>query len=379
MRGHIRQRSPGRWAIILDAPGPIAGKRKRRWHSFKGTKRQAQVECARLISEAQHGGVDPGRITTGQYLDRWLDHVRTLISPSSHKTYRTMLRAYAVPALGSIQLAKLRPAAIANLYATVALAPKSVALLHRVLSQALRQAVRWQMLPTNPAAAVAPPRIERKRMTVLDPDGAHRLLEIARPTELYMPILLAIMTGMRRGEIVALRWSAINLDLGQLSVVASMEQVGSVTREKPPKSGRARTVALPALVVEELRRHRITQAESLLRLGVRQSDAMHVCSRHDGLSWRPDTLTVVFGRLVRTAGLPRVRFHGLRHAHASHLLAANIHPKVVQERLGHASIALTLDLYSHTVPGMQEEAAASADSLMRAAIKRNGSKTVAKR
>jgi integrase len=346
------------------------GPRRRKWHSFQGTKRQAQVECARLISAAQHGVTDPARITTGEYLVRWLEHVSTQISPSSLKTYRVVLRTYAVPTLGQIPLAKLRALHIARLFATTALSPKSIGLLHRILGQALRAAVKWQMLPTNPAAAVDPPRVERKPMQVLDPDGAHRLLEIARPTELYMPILLAIMTGARRGEIVGLRWSAVDLELSQLSIVASIEQVGTVTREKPPKSGRGRAVALPALVVDELRRHRITQAEALLRLGVRQDAATHICSRADGSAWRPDDLTVAFSRLIKAAGLPRIKFHGLRHAHASHLLACGTHPKIVQERLGHASIAMTLDLYSHTVPGMQAEAAASADALMRAAIQR---------
>ena len=381
MKGHIRERSPGRWAIILDVRDHATGKRKRRWHSFRGTKRQAQTECSRLITELQHGGyADPGKITVAQFLDRWLEHVRTQVSPSSHATYSTMVRSYVMPIIGAIRLSKLRPADIAKVYATAlqsgcrmrkgGLSPKSVHLVHRVLSQALQQAIRWQLLTSNPSAAVTPPRIERREMKTLDADAAAALIEIARGGPLFVPILLAVMTGMRRGEIAALRWRSIDLDGGQLAVVASTEQVRRDSREKPPKSGRSRAIALPTLVVDELRRHRLAQAQELLRLGVRSTDDAHVCLQADGASWRPSMMTAAFARLLRASGLPRVRLHDLRHTHASHLLAANVHPKIVQERLGHASIAMTLDLYSHVVPGLQEEAAASADAVMRAALQR---------
>jgi integrase len=388
VKGHIRERSPGHWAIVIDIRDPT-GSRKRRWHSFAGTKRQAQTECARLISEIKGGTyIDPSKVTVAEYLDRWLAHVATQISAGSHKTYSTMVRAYIRPVIGAMQLAKLRPADIAHLYALTlggaaplrlrhGLAPRSVALVHRVLSQALRQAVQWQLLSVNPATAVKAPKIERRHMDVLDPAATLALVDAARGTDLFMPVLLAAMTGLRRGEIAALRWRSVNLDIGQLSVVANVEQVGYRTREKPPKSGRGRSVALPALVVNELRRHRMHQAEHLLRLGIRQDEATHVCLRAGGTPWPPSGLTTTFGSLLGASGLPRVRFHDLRHSHATHLLAANVHPKVVQERLGHASIAMTLDLYSHTVKGMQEEAAASVDTIMRAAMKKKGSKAVA--
>src|SRR5262249_1580129 len=153
-----------------------------------------------------------------------------------------------------------------------------------------------------------------------------------------------------------------NLDAGQLAVVANTEQTKDGLREKPPKSGKARTVALPAIVVDELRRHRISQAESLLRLAVRQTDATHDCLLHTREPWPPRLLTWTFNRLILASGLPCIRLHDLRHGHATHLLVARVHPKVVQERLGHATIGMTLDLYSHVMPGMQEEAAATIDN-----------------
>jgi integrase len=180
------------------------------------------------------------------------------------------------------------------------------------------------------------------------------------------------MCGLRRGEITALRWSSVDLARGQLSVVESTEQTTKGVRSKETKSGRARTVALPAMVVDELRRARAVQAEELLRVGVRLTDQTHVVAKADGEPLQPRSLTHEFVRLsAKAEGLPHIRFHDLRHTHATHLLSNGVHPKVAQERLGHSSVGITLDLYSHVLPGMQEDAAAKIDTAIRTAIDRS--------
>jgi integrase len=381
MKGHIRERSPGHWAIVIDAREPHTGKRLRKWFSFRGTKREAQIECARRISIAQIGtGIEPGRITVAEFLDRWLEHMHTLVSPRTCECYAEVVKAYLKPALGHVRLTKLRAPEIAATYAkalesgrrtrTGGLSPRSVHMMHRALSQALKQAVRWQLLAVNPAANVKPPRVERKEMQVLDADATAALLEAARPNAMFIPILLNALVGLRRGEVAALRWRSVDLDRGQLAIVSSVEQTRLGTREKPPKSGRARTVALPAIAIEELRRHRLQQAQDLLRLGVRATDDTHVCLTETGEPWRPRSMTHRFIRFIRSSSLPRVRLHDLRHSHATHLLAANVHPKIVQERLGHADITTTMNLYVHVMPGMQEDAAARVNDALAAAIKR---------
>jgi integrase len=381
MKGHIRRRSANTWAIVIDARDPQTGKRRRKWHSFTGTKREAQVECARLISEISSGThVDPTRLTVGAFLDRWLEHMKALLTPRSHERYTEIARKNLVPLIGGIALTKLQPVAISQAYAKAlesgrrdgrgGLSPGTVRYMHRILRQALQQAVRWQLLPRNPADAVKSPKLERKEMKVLDADGTAELIEAARKTSLFVPVLLAVLCGIRRGEIAALRWRSVDLERGQLSVVASAEQTKNAVREKPPKSGRGRTVCLPSLLVDELRQHRIEQAENLLRLGVRLEDAHHVVIRADGRPLQPRSLTHAFKFFVRKLGLARVRLHDLRHSHATHLLASGVHPKVAQERLGHASVAITLDLYSHVLPGMQAEAADRVDLAMREAINR---------
>jgi len=382
MKGSIVKRGPN-WAIILDIHDATTGRRRRKWHSFRGTKREAENKCAELISKAQTGtAIEPTKNTLREYLGLWLDHISNQVSPSSCESYRKMVTAYIVPALGNTVLSKLAPAAIAKAYSDAkqhgrkggkgGLSANSIRLAHRVLSAALKQAVIWKLLPNNPCVAVKPPRIERKQMKVLDAEQTAALIEFARShPRMFVPVLLGAFCGLRRGEVAALCWKSVNLDAGQLAVVANTEQTKALgCREKPPKSDRARTVALPAIVVEEPRRHRISQAESLLRLGVRQTDATHVCLLDTGEPWSPHGLTLEFRRLIKASGLPRIRLHGLRHGHATHLLAANIHPKVVQERLGHSSIAITLDLYSHVLPGLQQEAAASIDATLGSALKR---------
>jgi integrase len=216
------------------------------------------------------------------------------------------------------------------------------------------------------------PKVERKQMNVLDADAAAEMIEAARGTALFVPVLLGVLLGLRRGEIAAVRWRSVALDAGQLAVVASAEQTGTVVREKETQSGKCRTVALPSLIVDELRRHRIEQAQQLLRLGVRLTDEHHVVTCADGRPLKPDSLTQEFVHFIKANKLRRVRFHDLCHAHATHLLVSGVHPKVVSERLGHSKVGITLDLYSHVLPGMQADAAAKVDDAMRAAIqKRN--------
>jgi integrase len=185
-----------------------------------------------------------------------------------------------------------------------------------------------------------------------------------------IPVMLGVLCGLRRGEIAALRWKHVNFDDRQLSVVQSAEQTRLGVRYKEPKSGRARTVALSATVIDELRKHRARQSEDLLRLGVRQTDDGFVYAREDGKPIQPRSISQAWRERVCQLALPRIRFHDLRHAHATHMLANGIHPKIASERLGHSKVGITLDLYSHVLPGMQEDAAARVDEAFQIALKR---------
>ena len=380
MKGHITERAPGRWAIVLDVRDASTGKRKRRWHSFKGSKRGAQIECARLISELQGGlYLEPSKITVAAFLERWLTHVRAQVGPKTFECYAELVRTNLVPALGSILLTKLRSAQISEAYAGAlvdgrrdgkgGLSPATVVYWHRLLKAALQQAVSWQILLRNPADAVSPPKTERHGMSIYDVEQIASLLEAARDTRLHMLVTLAVQCGLRRGEIAALRWRHVDLAHAQLTIVESMEQTKSGIRVKRPKSGKGRAVAIAPSLVGDLHQHRLHQTEELLRLGVRLTEDAIVVAQADGMPYQPRSLSRAWEQWIVTTELPPIRLHDLRHSSASLMLASGIHPKIVSERLGHSRIGITLDLYSHTVPHLQTDAVAVVDEALKAALK----------
>jgi integrase len=221
MKGHIRERSPGRWAIILDAPDPATGKRKRKWHSFAGTKREAQKECARLVAEMDAGSyVEPAKVTVSAFMDRWLEHMRSQVSPRSHERYEEIARKNIVPLLGGAALTKLRPEQIASAYAKALVSGRR-----------------------DGKGGLSPRTVHHNLDETAD------LLEAARGTRMFFPTILAVLCGLRRGEILAVRWRNVDFDQGQIAIVESVEQTGAGLRFKETKSGRARTVALSATVV----------------------------------------------------------------------------------------------------------------------------------
>jgi integrase len=346
----------------------------------QGRQAGAQKECARLIHEMSVGTyIVPSKATLAAYLEVWLADIRSRVSPKTHLRYSELARKNIVPLLGETLLKELQPANISHAYSRLlesghrkggALAAGTVRHCHILLKAALAQAVRWGgdwAINRNPCDAVKPPRAAPAKMHTYDVEQTVALLEAIRGSRLFPSVLLAVLCGLRRGEIAALRWGQVDLNAGSIAIVQSAEQTGTTVRYKEPKTGRARTVALSPTIVEELRAHRLRQAEELLRLGIKVTDETFVCAREDGLPLQPQTLTHEWKRLVAKTGLPRIRFHDLRHAHATHMLSAGVHPKIASERLGHSKVGITLDLYSHVLPGMQEDAVAKVDAAMQAA------------
>jgi integrase len=229
MKGHIRERSPGHWAIVLDLRDPGTGTRKRKWHAFKGTKRQAQTECSRLITEMSRGTyLEPAKETVAQFLERWLEHTEPNVAPRTLERYQEIARKNLAPLLGHSLLMRLRPEQISSAYAkalktgrrdgTGGLSPRTVHHLHRILKQALSTAVRWNLIVSNPAEKVDPPKVERSKMRALDAAETAVLIAHFRGTRMFIPVLLAVLCGLRRGEIAALRWCSVDLARRQLSV-----------------------------------------------------------------------------------------------------------------------------------------------------------------
>jgi len=351
-----------------------SGKRRQKWHSVKGTRRDAETELTRLLNELRTGEyVEPSKIPVSDYLDFWLrDYAKSRVSPKTYERYSQIVEKDIKPVLGQYALAKLRPLQIQAFYAKAlsegrkvgigGLSPQTVLNYHRLLHKALGQAVKWQMLARNPAAAVEPPRPQRAQMRALDGLETTKLLRRVTGTRLYMPVLIAVTSGLRRGEILALRWQDVDLESGRAVIARSLEQTAEALRVKAPKTKRGRrTVVFPGYTLDALRTHKKEQAKLRLGFGPAYQNDDLICAREDGTPWPPDTFSTTFAAMVRRSDMAHFRFHDLRHTHATQLLKQGVHPKIVSERLGHSNIGITLDTYSHVLPGMQDDAIASFD------------------
>lgn len=370
MRGHIRQRGKGAYAVIIDLGRDPDGKRRQKWHNIRGTKKDAEIELVRQLNALQTGCyVEPTKLTLAQFLLRWLDdYAKPKVTAKTLERYEEIVRLQIVPRLGHIVLTKLQPLQIQKLYADMlkdgrkdgrgGLSARTVLHHHRVLREALQQAVRWLLLSRNPADAVQPPRPERREIGALDRQQAADLIEAVKPTRLHLPVLLAIATGVRRGEVLALRWKDVDLRAGVVTIRQSLEQTKDGIRFKSPKTKRsARSIQLPAFAVAALKQHRSEQAAQRLRLGEAYQDLGLILTRPDGRPWNPGSFSAGFIDFARRHGFEGLTYHRLRHTHATLLLGLNVHPKIVSERLGHSQIGLTMDTYSHVMPNMQREAA----------------------
>jgi integrase len=379
MKGHVSLRGSV-WYAVIDTRDPATGTRKTRWHSLPDCKgrREAQTACAALIAAKDGPQIDATKETVAAFFERWLPHIRTQVSLRSYERYAELARKNIIPLISGVKLARLQPAQISAAYVKAlqsgrrdgrgGLSPRTVHHMHRVLKQALKQAVRWGAVAINPADAVDPPKVERKAMNTYDMAQTAALIDSLRETRMFIPVILGLLCGLRRGEIAALRWRSVNLETGSLAVVESAEQTEDGVRYKETKSGRSRNVKISTTVIEELRAWKARQAQEFLRLGARPDGDTFVVTKADGQPVQPRTLTHEWARLVAQIGLPRIRLHDTRHSHATHLLASNIHPKIASERLGHSKVGITLDLYSHVTPGIQDQAVIVVDDALRAAM-----------
>jgi integrase len=372
MKGHMRQRSKGTWSLWVDlGRDPETGKRKQQTMTVRGSKKDAERELRAVLTRIEGGiHVKPARMTVGEYLESWLrGYATTNTAPSTADGYKDIIRAHLIPSLGSIPLTALQSSHIQAYYARMlesgrrdgkgGLSARTVKHHHRVLYEALKHAVKHDILVRNVAESVDPPQPENKEMDILEPDDVHPFLSAAYETPYYSLFYTALYTGLRRSELLALRWHNVDLDLATLSVVQTLHyipRVGYTFRDPKTKKSR-RLVDLPPSLALLLREHRVKQEidRRLLGRSLLPDDLVFSCP--DGAPLPPNSVTKAFHKLAKSLGLSNIRLHNLRHTHATLMLRQGVHPKVVSERLGHSSIAITLDTFSHVLPGLQAAAA----------------------
>lgn len=362
--GTIYKRKDGRWTARLSMPD---GKRK----DFFGKTRQEVAGKLSAATEKRRQNVplvDESE-TVAKYLTTWLDGIQGTARPKTYTTYEGLVRLHAKPKIGQVRLARLSPQHLQDLYTdrlAAGLAPQTVRHLHAVLHRALEQAASWDLVYRNVADLVSPPRVPRHEMKALSADQSRELLKAASGDRLEALYVLALTTGMRLGELLALRWRDIDLENAALSVTATLTQAGGTMKLSEPKTvGSRRHVSLGAMAVESLRRHRVDQtAERLLRGPIWEDNDL-VFANEVGKPIAPSNLRRrSFKPLLEKAELPQIRFHDLRHSAATLLMSQGVNPKIVSERLGHSRVSITLDLYSHVTPTIQREAAAMLDTVL---------------
>lgn len=381
MKGYIRRgRVNGTWYLRVELTKDAKGKRRQRRETVRGTKGEAEKRLRDLIREVETGGhVDGSRITFATLAENWLASTEHRVTYRTHTFYAAHVRLYIIPAFGSLRAEALRPshveAALAKWRRSKrhdgekgAPSSRTVAHVFNTLRTLLRWAVKMGSLIRNVADAVEPPRYERKEMRALDTAGVVALLEAAEGSDLQAAIVVATGTGLRRGELLGLRWSDIDLVRRRLTVRRSVETVKGVTRTKPPKTARsARTIALPPFVVEVLRNERERQNGLPLLQGRDLTDGWAFV-RADGSAWEPGVFSLAFARFVKGAKVPPVRFHDLRHSFGTLALASGVDLQTVSRALGHESTAITSRIYVHAIEALKEDAAARIDAMLGNAV-----------
>lgn len=368
-RGHgegtIYQRNDGRWTAMITLEN-----RKRK--TFYGkTRKEVQEKLKIALREQQQGTlVTAPQQTVKQFLEDWLENThKQNIRPRSHERYEQIIRLHIIPRLGKVQLQNLSPQQLNKLYADKlkeGLSAITVNAIHGLLHRALEDAVRWDLLSRNVCDRISPPRKVHREIEPLSVEQIHQLLEAARGHPQEALFILALNTGMRRGELLGLKWRDISFTDGTLQVRRILNRVPTkMVKEKgqryveaePKTAGSRRNIVLTSMALDALKQHRTRQLEAKLKAGTSWEDHDYVFCTSLGRHLDPGhDVLVQLKKLLVKAGLPNIRFHDLRHSSASLLLSLGVHPKVVQELLGHTEISMTMNIYSHALPTMQKDA-----------------------
>jgi integrase len=359
--GGVSRRKDGSWMARYTIQTPAGRKRK---VIYARSQAEARRKLTEALADRDRGlTYDAEGLTVEGYLARWLeDSVRGSVKATTYQSYGSLVRLHVCPTLGRTKLAALTSAHIQTLYRAKldeGLAPKTVKYIHTTLHRALKQAVRWGLVPRNAAAEVDPPRVSTPEMRPLSPTQARTLLDAAKGNRLEALYILAVTTGMRQGELLGLGWEDVDLEARTVRVRRTLALARGGPRLTEPKTkGSRRQIRLTAGAVQVLERHREHQeAEGILAGGEWNAWGLVFCTKR-GTPIRRDNLHDKHWKpLLRRAELPDIRFHDLRHTCATLLLTQGVHPKIVSEMLGHSSIAITLDTYSHVIPGLGEAAA----------------------
>ena len=362
------------WRVIVEMGTGPDGKRKRTYRNVHGTKKEAEALMARLLSELNTGSyIEPAKISLTEYLRDWLKGYEPNLSPTTVDSYRINVEKHIIPYIGHIPLQQLKPMHVQNLYQDLlengradgkgGLSARSVLYVHRTLREALQHGVKLQLVARNVADLVTLPRANKYSATVYSEDELVQLLQISKDTDMEIIILLAVSLGLRRGELLGLKWSDIDLEEKRIIIRHNHVQTTQGNITKTPKSTSSiRTLELPDGLIPILQKHKDFQEDNKQKLGNSYHNDDYVYCQADGSPYCPGYISKKFAAFLKKHGLKHIRLHDLRHSNATLMLKYGVPAKVASERLGHSTIGITLDLYSHVLDDMQKEAAQKIDA-----------------
>jgi len=370
--GSITKLPSGSWILKRYGPADQDGNRKRQTYTFKGSKANANKKLRELQSAVDDGShVDKSKESVKDFSIRWMEtYVATNCTLRTALGYKGNIDRYIVPAIGKVSVQNLSGSQIQAIYAGMlerGLSHTTILHVHRVLKQMLACAVKWGVIIRNPADGATPPKRGKKQMAMWDRQTIHRFLDESQGTRFAHIFEFAISTGMRRSEICGLKWDAVDLKSRRLEVKATLQRLrGHGLLTGTPKTERSRrNITLAPETVELLRDVQGAQILAREEAAPLWQEQGYVFTQADGSPVLPDRLTQEFAALTKALEMPPLTFHGLRHAFATMALQANINSKVVSEALGHSSVNITLDLYSHVLPNMQDELAIAVANLLK--------------
>lgn len=370
MRGHIAKKGNKYYVVVDIGKNYKTGKRQQKWFSGYDKKEEAEYALAEIIYKLKQGNlVLPDNTRLGEYLIYWLERYKKKLATTTYNTYNSIINNHLIPNLGNIPLQQLKPLHIEDYYYQKQneLSQRTLLHHHRVLSLALKNAVGWQLIPNNPCDYVEAPKPKKYKATALTPEQSKELLNLVKDTDMETPITLILATGIRRGELLALTWNDIDFDNKILSIDKSLavdEETKELIIKEPKSKSSIRTISLSDGTINILKQHKVKQNEEKLKLGKYYKDNNSVFATPDGSLINPSTFSKKFGNIIKGSNLPHIRLHDLRHTNATLMLKSKIPAKVASERLGHSNTATTLDIYSHVLKSMQEEAADKLDKML---------------
>lgn len=370
MRGHVAKKGSN-YYVVIDLERDHNNKRKQKWFSGYTRKKDAESDIPKIIQKLQRGYVDPENMKMQEYLQNWLDKKKRTVSAGTYEHYESYMRKHIIPGIGNIKVSKLASHHIESFMEELdekisegskkPLSQRSKKHIFRIMSSALLKGKK-QGIKEGIMEDIEAPRVERQEIEYWSSEEVECFMNALNSKNHAMPILLSLATGMRRGEVLGLRWSKVDFDNNTIAVTHQLKKDENGEWNLSPQlktKTSYRTIKMDPDTMELLKAHKRQQEKDRMQIGPEYGDLDLVCTTTIGGMIKPTYLRTVFNRTVEKSGVKRISFHGLRHTHATLLLKDGVHPKVVQERLGHRSVEMTLDIYSHVIPGIQEIAATS--------------------